>query len=513
MKKYSSKDLANIFGKKDLKETAEASKAEEASEETVEEPTGSKDTTGGVLTLKGGNIDEYFKNKLPNFVRKGNAREAGDSDGEYEPRLGFGFSNGNPDEQKNSGFAFSNGGLDLDFQDKPKNNTDFAYDNPALSKETAEKCTIPSSSQGFVNPALNLNDSPNEKNNGAGFEISRVEFGLDNDALDLSDENGKKKRVTFNDRVEYNTDVITKKKKKKAKGKGKLDKFEVDNSKLKKKTKEAENIESSSSCEAAAFVNEALDVEPISDEINDNELNERKTKKSKRKKNRREPNLETIEEIAEENSQINDSEVGEAVVLDETAPRKSKKSKKNPENENDLEFEAEIEVLGAKKKDKKAKKSQEAEITVLAEISRRISKSKKNKVSDESQSSDTQVEIIEAKKKSKRRSKSKEDGSEIKSEEVNDQPETPKGNVAAKRKSTDENVDEKLSKRSKLNENTENVQQNELSTKSPVQYEKTGRRPKKTFKSLFTKAPTLYFSGSNINEMPGYGATIMEIRR
>lgn len=139
---------------------------------------------------------------------------------------------------------------------------------------------------GIINADLNLECQADEVCNGKEFEISRVQFGLTNSALDLSDEINDKKRVTFNDHVEYSTDCVKKKT---------LDKFEVENKKAKKKKKYNSDVNSSvlSGC-----VNEALDV-GTPEEVHDNEVNEHKSKKSKKGK-RSQSNLETIVETPEE---------------------------------------------------------------------------------------------------------------------------------------------------------------------------------------------------------------------
>ncbi|XP_046616723.1 uncharacterized protein LOC124303499 [Neodiprion virginianus] len=577
VKKYSSKDLANIFGKKDLKDATETSKPEEVEEDMTEEVAGAKDNRGGVLTIKGGNIDEYFKNKLPNFMKKGiNSSARGDTDGfdsdECETKMGLGYSSVKENDTAVSGFAFTNKGLDLGYSGSSNNtkkkNIDFAYDNPCLdlqkkSKGKVEKSTINCSNDGFVNPALDLTDLASNQSNGAEFEITHVKLGLDNDALDLSDENSRKKRVTFNDKVEYNTDIC----KKKRKGKGKLDKFEVDNNKLKKRVKQSSAVsESVPNNTLAGFVNEALDVEVFSEEVNDNKTNERKTKKSKRKKNCRTSNLETIEEAADEGGgQLDESEMGEAVLLDEGIPRKSKKSKRisNAETKSELSEDtpeikkkdkekqcAESMTINAdedlvlpeesrakSKHDKKKQKGEkeEVEITVLTEMSRRKKKRRhkkemsKNIESDngEQENFDFQIktiDITEVKKKNKRKvklnTKEEQNGTTVMLN-ANDQADIINSNGATKRKSSDGGYFIKSSKRCKTDkssttEDAENfVQNRDISVKStpPALWDKKGSKSRKIFKSLFAKAPTLLFSGSNINEMTGYGADFQDIKR
>jgi hypothetical protein len=142
-------------------------------------------------------------------------------------------------------------------------------------------------SNAFDNPALDVNYPVNEICCTSDFEVSRISNGLENSALDLSDENLNKKRVTFNAQIEYSSDTPKKKKKRK-----KLDKYEVTNDNWKKRNNKT--------IESAAFINEAVDEEIINIEEIENEINERKSKKCKRKKERRIPLLETIDETPEE---------------------------------------------------------------------------------------------------------------------------------------------------------------------------------------------------------------------
>ncbi|XP_011502488.1 PREDICTED: uncharacterized protein LOC105365900 [Ceratosolen solmsi marchali] len=259
---------------------------------------------------------------------------------------------------KNLSVGIENPALDLELVDtslkeakksKKNKNLSVGIENSALDLEIVEirkevkKCKeIESFSNVFDNPALDLNDSANNIpiTLDFGFEVSRIKNGMENGALDLSDENSNKKRVTFNAQVEYSSDTPKKKKKKK-----KLDKYEVANEKWKRIHKTVESM---------AFINEAIDEEITNIEEMDNELNERKSKKCKRKKERRISLLETIDETPEEEN------------LDETPIIIGKSEKKDDYKE--IEFkdklnetmaedfqEIPVEILLHKKKKKKKK--------------------------------------------------------------------------------------------------------------------------------------------------------------
>lgn len=594
MNKYSSKDLASIFGKKTLDEEK---KVEEIVEEEFHaEPIGAEDNTAGVLTIKGGNISEYFKNKMLVMNKNGNdEREGDDSESDCERYVGFGFNNIKSDKcdnnsqsvkdyanyafenpcldlnsspqvkpsRKRKSFGFANEGLDLNYPDQnntpKKSKAEFeisetadCFVNPALNLDAPEsnicngaefEVTRPEgqvsldesrkkkkkkkkkrdtdvNDAGFVNSALNLDFPDREENKGTDFEVTRFQMGLDNDALDLSDENSVKKRVTFNDCVEYNTDVMKKKK-----GKTKLDKFEVQNDKIKRKKKRASNED----C-GMVFVNEALNVETISDEIQDNELNEmneRKSRKQKRKKNRRMSNLETIEEapeekenedalcegVGKENDVICDLEIItlqdsiESIDVIEEIPKKNKKKKKkiaiemiNVENVNEDNSQSEESNETKKKKKKKGKKNKEEdkENEILQTAKFYI----EEEIKDEN--------ISEKEKKKKKKRKSSETCEfflDMIEENVQVEKESSQEKIKKKRSrdeieicTKDEIFSEEStpSKKPRLEEEISSE-----TSESPGQ--SVSKKSKSVFKSMFSKTTIVHFKGSNINDIKGYG--------
>uniref|UniRef100_A0A0C9QN04 Pinx1 protein n=1 Tax=Fopius arisanus TaxID=64838 RepID=A0A0C9QN04_9HYME len=237
-------------------------------------------------------------------------------------------------------FVFENPGLDLESPEPETTPVEVGINSQGLKKTKKRKTD---NFEGFINPALNL-DSKIEENPSfsSNFEVSR-QPGVSNDALDLSDECSNKKRVTFNDEIEYNTDLSKKKKKTKRK----LDKFEVDNEKLKKKKIKKE---------VTGYVNPVLEEEDVSEEIIDNEENERKSQKSLRKRKRRISNLETIEEIPEEE--------GKGEEATEHIPRK--KSRKRGGEGNSQNFKENFAGQGEiNKGEKKLELGQEVKVDVL----------------------------------------------------------------------------------------------------------------------------------------------------
>ncbi|KAL0116102.1 hypothetical protein PUN28_011160 [Cardiocondyla obscurior] len=407
--KYKSKELANIFGQKELTENNEG-KVKRNDSVCKTEASGSKDNWYGVVTINEGNMNDYFKfksnyNNMSNYSKyhvklndnislsnNMSENQITDSESENVQHVGFGYTLKTNASQSQSGilkdsdeksnFAFDNPCLGLNtsientydvenFSTKTtkKRKKKFENDSSHIVETTKHnrkklKTEIIDSNRkiGFINPALNLDTSPEKDCNGKEFEVFRTEFGLENCGLDLTDEKNDKKRVTFK------------------KGEATLDKFEVENKKSKKKRKH----ESTSTSVTNGIVNEALDVQILQDEINDNELNEYKNKKTKKRKIRKTSNLETIQEspereMTEVNSEYDDTLDISIVENEETdTGEKSKKKKKKKKEKEEKKPEAEeitvlyvankktdieINETSSSKKTKKDKKNKEGEIT------------------------------------------------------------------------------------------------------------------------------------------------------
>lgn len=654
--KYSTKDLANIFGKKDLSEKFDVpvtAKEEVKQEGEASDPVGTNDSLHGVVTVKGGCIADYFKNKMAQLGRKGMNAETSDvrnePESEDEKYVGFGFAGSSAEADKpsmkveknafeneaqktetpkkksltpgkrKSDFVFENPALDLDdspqeMERTPKRRkSEFVYENggldlgstnadektPSCMKklETCEgstkneeflnaECAESASKkkrrkkskevtgvvEGFVNEAMNLEtrDSAEESATVSQFEIQRPHVGLANDALDLTDESSGKKRVTFNETVEYDTNVgKARGKKRKNKIAGKLDKFEVDNEKLKKKRKK----EKSSDAVAieSAFINEGMDMEVLSQEATDNAVNERKMERARRK--RRISNLETIEETPEEDKEESAAVASEIVILDDSfvdeaaanfeivclATPKDKKKKKRKsktdektmkeqessshsvdENPNDVQFIEEIETIktAEEKKSKKQKQHGEIEdqesIEIVAMVHAEDSGKKKKKRKKESINNEAYViEVIEesngtpkhlppfeedpkaekTKKKNKEKPKKSIDKENV--EVVSENTEIPESEKKRKKKkkiisSENEDTEPKvLSTDENLLEDGSNFQDKSLKTATENEvrspWDSRGKASKKIFKTLFMRSPVVHFAGSNINEIKGYG--------
>ncbi|XP_018045140.1 PREDICTED: suppressor of Mek1-like isoform X2 [Atta colombica] len=390
--RYKSKDLANIFGQKELIEKTQVMIEKN---NIREKEADNRDNWYGVNTINSGNMVDYFKlklnsNDMTNYL-KYNVKPKNDtnlssiidnptinSENENDQHIGFEFTPKientsvssyralrNSDDKSN--YAFDNPCLgfnssvetacninDSSVNSIKKRKKDFESDNSHITetdKNNARKKfkteTIDSDyKNGFTNPALNL-DTKSEDCNGKEFEVFRAQLGLENCGLDLTDERNNKKRVTFNDHVmlyKYNINSIKKKKK----GEATLDKFEVENKKNKKNRKH----ESTATSTMNGIVNEALDVLILTEEINDNELNEHKNKKIKKRKISKTSNLETIQESPEKEIEIiiESENTLDSNIIENGETDNVEKSKKK------------------KKKDKKEKRVKVEDITVLRTI-------------------------------------------------------------------------------------------------------------------------------------------------
>jgi len=376
-----------------------------------------KNCTHGVVTINKGNMADYFKSKLNNKKLANYMTDNRAINFENE-RIGFMPKTENTlstecriSEDSENNYAFDNPCLGLNSSvnfvpdtngtfEKPGKKRNKEFGNVSLhfkemdghNKRKKLKTEISDSNykNGFINPALNLDMESKENCNRNQFEVSRAEFGLENCGLDLTDENNDKKRVTFNDHImlyEYDIDSFKKKKK----GQATLDKFEVKNKKNKKRKRE--NITSVSD----GFINKALDVEILCDEINDNELNEHQNKKNKKRKICKISSLETIEESPEQEKEIINIETETEVVISENEKtnmdQKSKKKKKKKIKDVEI-IKLDIENEESNIKIEEIIKNEEVKKDKSKEIETIISKKCKKKKKKDEENYETELKYI-----------------------------------------------------------------------------------------------------------------------
>lgn len=400
--------MANIFGQKELTNQIQI-KTEENDDIYEKKAISEEKNKNEIFTINSGSMTDYFKHKLnydKNFSRNMNDNPAFNSESENEQYAGFGFalktenilSNGvSKDINEKNAYAFDNPCLGLNSpteivlsntentckKSAKKRKKEYASDSLHVTEEDKHNAQKKLKTEiidedckdGFTNPALNLDINFKEDCNGKEFEVSRAQFGLENCGLDLTDEKSDKKSVTFNDHIilyEYNVDST-----KERKGKVTLDKFEVENKKHKKKRKQ----ESITTPVSNGLVNEALDIETVCEEINDNKLNEHKSKKTKKRKICKISSLETIQESPEREKEIieiiesedvldtTNVKNGETDIPDKKLKTKKKKKKKAEVEINTVidnisdELGFETEEIIRDKKIKKHKKSKKEEIS------------------------------------------------------------------------------------------------------------------------------------------------------
>ena len=588
--KYSSKDIANIFGQKELNGEGD-SKNNQSNDEESFDPVGIRENTGGVITINGGNMADYFmrKGRDHSFTPKNKRQQESDSNSEPE-YAGFGFAPTTGEQ----------GSHDSEESKETKNTCNYAFENPCLKLYSPENISDsgnrPKSSKkrkssddsesalsndskkfkedavnksgyknGFVNPALNLKCRDDEVCNGKEFEVSRAEFGVTNSALDLSDEVVDKKRVTFNDHVEYSTDVLKKKK-----GKARLDKFEIENKKMRKKKKREDSVNNPS---PSGFVNEALEVEEVAEEVNDNEINELKSRKSKKRKGSRRSNLETIVEIPEEDKETCEDEVGikklklkenvtnDFIPEEQPSSKKSKKKKKektedetitdsksdaeeiakavteikarSQNSECELHDEEHRENLSKEKKKKKKKKTAERNVEnhddIISESKTEVNdidrvekavekieetvKSKKKKIKQDTYTTDSNTEVAYI--KDEKEVSDKENANSI----DENTPKAKKPKKKKDKKSSDESAKDDNSTHMEATKEESLKQVTNTPTNTPSKttnsetfnvsfspWSEKAKISRKLLKSLFHRNAVVHFPGSNIHEIKGYGA-------
>ena len=579
--KYSSKDLANIFGQKEINmnKGCKETNTEEESSVAINTP----ENSNGVIVINGGSMTDYFMKKGKDISLMSKRKKKPESNLESEPEYaGFGFAspfgkaqsrNEENKEMKNSSnYAFENPCMELNSPENISNSTEVG----SLKKRKSIDETEPSLNQsikkfkddnvssvqyenGIVNAALNLDSQSEDVYNGQEFEVSRVQFGLANSALDLSDE-VEKKRVTFNDHVEYSTDSIKKKK-----GRTKLDKFEVENKKAKKKKKKKqEDVKNSVSF---GFTNEALDAEDKPEEINDNEINERKSKKSKKRKESRRSNLETIVEAPEEDKEIYEEGIeNKNINTDENileiqenvSHKKSKKKKRKEEvkeistddrtnveeiietnlqpEKGECELQKDQGNISKEKKKSKKKKKERVDPDIQHEDVSETNIKASDEIGDDNEK--TEEEAVKVKKNKKKKKDASVTDSNIEVENVEKEKENMdnihENTFEAEKEKETNSIDEATINEAVDNNNfthsTGFTQRNHVYQKNPAEKNTSARdrnnKNNKTFKtvsspwrekttmskkilrSLFYRTSEAQFPGANMSEIKGYGVNI-----
>lgn len=633
--RYSAKDLANIFGKRDLsKETHHTTIAElhVPVEEPDEEPIQDE---GGLVTIKGGNMDAYFKRKMANIntseVLDCSTKANYSSESESEQRVGFGFtpapfevkrkfvfenpaagtsSSSASNEAADTSFAFNNPVLDLndakaseapveslyEVKRTKKRKKKHIYDNPNMECPSIEKASrkrkrgsenhlsdsqigaseslnsssvtlggfdnrgldvqgnaddetlngrnyevpragicnravnIPGDSRvcldgtqfevkrttsGICNAALDANQV-DQVLDGSKFEVIRSSGGVCNAALDISEENEPKRRVTFNDEIEFSTDNGKKLKKKKLK----LNKYEIESSRTKKKQRKMNS--SATGVTVSGIDNPVLGAELISEEQNDNDINERINEQKERgRRKRRRSNLETIDEVLEEqiveleNESANCQSVNEIKTEETSVTKKSKEKTKKKKKSKEIPV---IEII------EEAAQGGNDEIEIVQEISCKKKSKKKSKSLpvDESivdtsninkENITVEPEVVEAKKKSKKR---KSDTREDSGDTPNNEGVDEQGGSKKKSKQSKKQVEPEINGESEStsvevsvpeehqNSSAKKIKMDNHSTPTFSRFS-AHRKSKKFLKTLFVQSPILHFQGSNINEIKGYG--------
>lgn len=526
-------------------------------------------------------MNEYFMKKGQDFSLMQNKHKKHQKNKEESEYPGFGFaselkkvqsheSNKSKEIQTDCNYVFdnpciqlnsesiSNFNNEIEFSKKRKSNNIELHLSDKVKKFKEDNINEKICTNGIVNAGLNLEYQDNEICNGKEFEVSRVQFGVTNSALDLSDEVNKK-RVTFNDHVEYSTDCIKKKKNRTT-----LDKFEVENKKVKKKKKHDVIADNSI---LSGFVNEALDIAETTEEVHDNEVNERKSKKSK--KRNRQSNLETIVETSEEEKacedevkikhiKMKDNTLDNSIVEDISSKKKKKKKDKNKEK---------IEIHVENKYDEKIEKKIISEINTLekeCEIHKdqeSTIKKKKKKTKDEVKSIESNIkkeentnlkikseaktlknieerniklETIEVKNKrlkeddgindlnlkiTKKDQKKIANKENTENTENTNENETNKSEKKKHKKLVNEYVDNKnfnniefekktIEQRNVIVRNTQSKTFNRTFNTSSSPWNQRTKMSKKLLISLFNKNSTVNFPGSNMHDIKGYGTDI-----
>lgn len=434
----SEKDIANIFGRKTLERLDV--QPQETKEEVAEN--GTEDKSFGVVTVKAGNMTDYFKSKLGKLGNitssKGDYALNGRDD--YEAEIGactgFGFSvKNNQDENDNPSLGINkinfvssqNSTTEEKTEDKTSNKRkrdseewtevvpkkkkkskkkEMAFDNLGSDINPAEEVC-------YDNPCLKQADSPQITEN--------------------SDEKGKKKRVTFSSPItevlnKSDESIKTEKPKKKKKNKhlnGGIDNLGCENNSF-----EESNQLGTEESEKKSKKKKKLTI--------DNDENSVNVTKSKKKKKQEEVGIDNLacEEISvnEKNEEIKRYKMKKKAMehglvnpaCEENSPTQELKKKKKKSKENGLdnlgcEENSISEDTEVPKKKNKKQKNDSFEISVenIPEMSQNDDETKTKKKKKKNKEAEEDDTVESPPKKLKKKSKSKESGIENLGCEIN----------------------------------------------------------------------------------------------
>ncbi|RZC42632.1 PIN2/TERF1-interacting telomerase inhibitor 1-like, partial [Asbolus verrucosus] len=334
LSRCSEKDLANIFGKRSLKETPAKG----------EEPEENKESTDDGFTHNAGSMVDYFKKKLPNFG-KNNGYMVGsngvlkkDTDSEEETAYsGFGFKSPETKKRKSSGELSNGTPKKVKCDDEDQVGLSNPAFNPLFNRVEVQKHilnTIKEEDSEEVEKKAKTEEQGKKKKRSRdvgdsvdeNVEMKRKKENKENDALAIDNPNFDED--SRNSHIHENSEVKMKKKKKKE------NRITVDNAVFNENDYEDSNV--SEDCEVKRKKKKkdkthdysALDNPNFNeDDCQDSYVNEGfEVKRKKKKKNK------TNGGLALDNQNFNDN-VCQVSYVNEDFEVKRKKNKKNTTND------------------------------------------------------------------------------------------------------------------------------------------------------------------------------------
>ncbi|XP_044762609.1 midasin-like isoform X2 [Coccinella septempunctata] len=404
LSRYSEKDLANIFGKKSLEDLS--SKSQNIKEDNNEKEN-QTDKTFGVVTLNGGSMMDYFKNKLPTFKKNMAIGSSKNDDSESDSgrtNFGFGFT------QKDENVGEEDVSENCNKRDKKKGKKDhvdnfrkpcfgLGYDryNGDESDRKTDYSSFVKATETIVKKAPNTEDkSSNSKKSVFGFgfnsdnnkkqssfmtfvsgdvEGSEIKEQLNEDVSKMD-----KKRKKKSDAGSIDEDEDTKTiKKMKTNGLGISDKS--NDEVIRKKKKKEKNLKPS----FVSFVSDGN--ESVSTDV-------------KKKKNKNKCKNKVIDSVEPDNN----------IEVENNSPQVKNKKNKTSRDENDGADDTIVDEIVHAKKGKKRKSESEIDIAFTPVT-------KKFKNFEDLHSLQDEAKIVQTpdkdSKKSKRKKKSKNCSDEI----------------------------------------------------------------------------------------------------
>lgn len=460
---------------------------------------GSKDIKGGVLTIQGGSMVDYFNNKANLSINQlkgtsGTFNKLNSSDSEGEQRVGFEFS------EKSNDFTFDNPCLNVS-------------DGAVETKTETESCDFV-----FDNPCLDLSDDKEIRDSPKAKVKKKKKSNFYIREEDLNSSNGNSEQKL--DLVSIDGEKLNRPKKLKKSKKNKNNETGLDNLALDDNILDESSRPSRKRKRDFVYTGHEPVIQPIMEPITPNRVKKVKNGISNNALDLSFPDQETDQSSKFEVSRTQNYETlristkgieNTALTLSDSEEEKKSEKKKKKKKDNLDKYEVVTDKL--KRKHAQASESQGIVNEALQD--------------EDANTEQLQNEANERKSRKRRRKERRvstletiievsEDEADRSQEKIKETPEVQIVSEFVGIIHESGSVSKKKKKKKKVDkENSDSVDNNEELTmeeflselnKKASPKSSPHKKPKHVLQALFKKNPTPVFNGSNIHEIKGYGA-------